>query len=147
MIRGTQNAVKLDYAVECTAVPDPSVHRLAPRFLRFRMVAGDVNAFSRVQRRANHFDATCMGAPNQLPVSTDHIFVGKYIGWIRQRKVSQFGTKETNIVQAFEQHDVRYSRQAYDVTIKARERTGHLSLASVAQEAIPADVVFHDRHL
>src|SRR6266516_2589465 len=123
MIRVAQHASKIDDAIKFAARLDPSVDCLTSGLFGFRIVAGHVYALERIDRRANHFDAMCVSTCNQLSVSADHILRAADIDRVCERELSQFGTWKTDIIKPLEQHDMRHSRKAQDVPIKARNCT------------------------
>jgi len=68
MIRIAHNRVEVDHGIKGPVGSDPFVYRLPNYFLRFRVIAGNVHAFTRGNRGANYFDSPGVCARNQLLV-------------------------------------------------------------------------------
>src|SRR6516162_532848 len=84
MIGIVQNCVEIDYSVKRTAGSDPFVDRLPSSFLRFRVVARNVHAFTRGERGTNQLYSPSMGTKNQLAVCVDQFFDSPHVGRIGQ---------------------------------------------------------------
>ena len=116
------NRVEVDHAIESAACPDPFVDLLARCILRFRVVAGNVRAFTRHNGGANELDSASMCARNQLPVCISDILNAWRIGWIGKISVIVFYTWKADVINPFEQHNVSDAGQNECVGRSGRER-------------------------
>src|ERR1700685_3785479 len=106
MIRIAENRVEVDNAVKRAAGPDPFVNRLPNGLLGFRVVARKVYAFKRSDGGADQLDAVSVSAGNQLAIGVDQVLRSVNIRWIGKVVRAQLCAGETDVIEAFEQHNV-----------------------------------------
>src|SRR5436305_8075215 len=119
-----QYSVEVDHAVEAAAGPNPLVDLLADSLLDIRVVSLHVDAFEGIQSATNYFNAASVRSRNQLTVAIYQFFGSARVGWISQRESSQCGARKPDVVQSFEQHDMRHARHIQAVPVKTGQSTG-----------------------
>src|ERR1019366_8099654 len=105
-----QYRIEVDDTVKRAAGSNPVVDGLPSSFLRFRIVARNVHAFTRGHRGTNQLDSTGVGARNQLAVRADKILGAPRIPRISQRESSQLSARKSEVIDPFQQHDMSDSR-------------------------------------
>src|SRR5690349_1497420 len=72
--RITNDRIEVHHRIEMSLRSNPTIHSLPDLFAAFR---GGGNALFRHDRRADHFDAVCVAALDDLPISPDEFITGE----------------------------------------------------------------------
>src|ERR1700733_6947613 len=131
MVRVAQDRIKIDYRIKRAAGPNPFVNRLPNRFLGFRVVARNVDAFKRSDRGSNQLDPVSVSARNQLAVAVNQVLGTASIGWIGEVALVELCAGEADVIDPFEQHDMSYARQRQHIAVEPGQPAGTETFADV----------------
>src|SRR4029077_16042849 len=144
MIRIAHNRVEIDDAIKGAAGPNPFVYRLARCVLSFGVIASNGCPFTRRHCGANQLESPSMCARNQLPIRISDILNARYLGWISKILAVHFCTGKTDVIEPFQEDDMRDAGHNERIAIEARQSTDAADVA-ISEQSIADDALIDDR--
>jgi hypothetical protein len=96
---------------------------------------------ARTDCAANYLDSVSVSPRDQLAVREDQVLRGKNLSWIGEVALAWLRSGETDVIRAFEQHNVSYTRQCQNIPVESSqgaETKGGADTGAVAQQPIPS---------